>query len=59
VGHRGASANYPENTVLSIEKAIADGAEGVEFGIDIYKTFQCTKITKQTINLLLFFFYKK
>jgi glycerophosphoryl diester phosphodiesterase len=33
VGHRGSSAKYPENTLLSIEKAIASGAEGVEFGI--------------------------
>ncbi|RIA89848.1 PLC-like phosphodiesterase [Glomus cerebriforme] len=33
VGHRGASANYPENTVLSIEQAIADGADAVEFDI--------------------------
>lgn len=33
VGHRGASAAYPENTMLSIEQAIADGAEAIEFDI--------------------------
>ncbi|CAI2166114.1 17732_t:CDS:2 [Funneliformis geosporum] len=33
VGHRGASAKYPENTMLSIEQAIADGAEAIEFDI--------------------------
>ncbi|CAG8469811.1 8257_t:CDS:2 [Paraglomus brasilianum] len=36
IGHRGASARYPENTVLSIEQAIAEGADGIEF--DIQKT---------------------
>ncbi|CAG8474024.1 8560_t:CDS:2 [Paraglomus occultum] len=36
IGHRGASAGYPENTVLSIEQAIVEGADGIEF--DIQKT---------------------
>ncbi|CAG8482223.1 302_t:CDS:2, partial [Acaulospora morrowiae] len=35
VGHRGASDSYPENTVLSIERAIADGADAVEFDIQL------------------------
>ncbi|EAU82804.2 glycerophosphodiesterase [Coprinopsis cinerea okayama7 len=31
-GHRGASAAFPENTLASFEKAVADGAEGIETG---------------------------
>lgn len=31
-GHRGASAAYPENTIASFERAIRDGAEGLESG---------------------------
>ncbi|CAG8538455.1 3056_t:CDS:2 [Dentiscutata erythropus] len=33
VGHRGASDSYPENTILSIEQAIVDGADAIEFDI--------------------------
>jgi len=40
VGHRGASAKYPENTVLSIGQAIADGANAIEFGKAILQLFQ-------------------
>lgn len=34
--HRGASGNYPENTLLAFEKAIEEKADGVEF--DLHKT---------------------
>ena len=34
--HRGASGNYPENTLLAFEKAIEEGADGVEF--DLHRT---------------------
>lgn len=29
-GHRGASHDYPENTIASFRQAIADGSEGLE-----------------------------
>jgi len=32
-GHRGYSAKYPENTILSIQKALNAGADGVEIDI--------------------------
>jgi glycerophosphoryl diester phosphodiesterase len=34
--HRGASGAYPENTLLAFEKAIEEGADGVEF--DLHRT---------------------
>jgi glycerophosphoryl diester phosphodiesterase len=30
LGHRGSSAAYPENTLLAFERALAEGADGVE-----------------------------
>src|SRR6266550_1324398 len=33
VGHRGASAVAPENTLAAFSRAIADGAEGIEFDV--------------------------
>jgi hypothetical protein len=32
LGHRGASAHLPENTLASYEAAIAEGADGIESG---------------------------
>lgn len=54
VGHRGASAKYPENTILSIEQAIADGANAIEFGKGILQLFQF----QIKINKLIFFYYQ-
>ncbi|KAI0921195.1 hypothetical protein AcW2_006246 [Taiwanofungus camphoratus] len=34
-GHRGASASFPENTLASFEKAIRDGAEGIESDVHV------------------------
>lgn len=34
-GHRGASAAFPENTLASFEKAIQDGAEGIESDVHV------------------------
>ena len=36
MGHRGSSENYPENTMLSFEKALEEGAGGIE--LDVRKT---------------------
>ena len=33
IGHRGAAAVAPENTLVSFERALADGADGVEFDV--------------------------
>jgi glycerophosphoryl diester phosphodiesterase len=37
VGHRGASAHAPENTLASFRRAMADGADGIEF--DVHRSF--------------------
>ncbi|MDQ3907324.1 MAG: hypothetical protein M3268_03160, partial [Acidobacteriota bacterium] len=33
IGHRGASALAPENTVAAFERSLADGADGIEFDV--------------------------
>lgn len=33
IGHRGAARVAPENTIVSFERAIADGADGIEFDV--------------------------
>ncbi|HEX6626268.1 MAG TPA: glycerophosphodiester phosphodiesterase family protein, partial [Pyrinomonadaceae bacterium] len=33
IGHRGASALAPENTLVAFERALDDGADGVEFDV--------------------------
>src|SRR4051812_17116518 len=33
IGHRGAAAVAPENTLVSFEKALRDGADGIEFDV--------------------------
>ena len=35
-GHRGASSDYPENTLLAFKQAIKQGATGLE--LDVHKT---------------------
>jgi glycerophosphoryl diester phosphodiesterase len=35
IGHRGASAVAPENTLIPFKKAIADGADGIEFDVQL------------------------
>lgn len=37
IAHRGASACAPENTLVAFERAIADGAEGLEFDVQLAK----------------------
>ncbi|HEY0005545.1 MAG TPA: glycerophosphodiester phosphodiesterase family protein [Pyrinomonadaceae bacterium] len=33
IGHRGASAHAPENTLIAFERALAAGADGIEFDV--------------------------
>jgi glycerophosphoryl diester phosphodiesterase len=35
LGHRGASAVAPENTLVAFSRAIADGADGIEFDVQL------------------------
>lgn len=35
IGHRGASDHTPENTLIAFDKAIADGADGIEFDVQL------------------------
>jgi glycerophosphoryl diester phosphodiesterase len=35
IGHRGASANAPENTLAAFKRAIEDGADGIEFDVQL------------------------
>jgi glycerophosphoryl diester phosphodiesterase len=37
IAHRGASAHAPENTLAAFQKAIEDGADGIEFDVRIAK----------------------
>jgi glycerophosphoryl diester phosphodiesterase len=37
IAHRGASAIAPENTMAAFERAIADGADGIEFDVRLSK----------------------
>jgi glycerophosphoryl diester phosphodiesterase len=37
IAHRGASALAPENTLAAFRRAIADGAEGIEFDVRLAK----------------------
>lgn len=37
IGHRGASALAPENTIAAFRKAIEDGADGIEFDVRLSK----------------------
>ncbi|HNU07569.1 MAG TPA: glycerophosphodiester phosphodiesterase family protein, partial [Pyrinomonadaceae bacterium] len=37
VAHRGSSALAPENTLAAFRRAIADGAEGIEFDVRLAK----------------------
>lgn len=48
--HRGFSGKYPENTLLSFEKAIEAGAEGMEFDVQLTKDGELVIIHDETID---------
>ena len=35
IGHRGASAHAPENTIPSFERAVAAGVDAIEFDVQL------------------------
>ncbi|HLV08691.1 MAG TPA: glycerophosphodiester phosphodiesterase [Halanaerobiales bacterium] len=50
VGHRGAMGTAPENTAVSFKKAIAEGADGIEFDVHLTKDGQPVVIHDEKIN---------
>ena len=53
IGHRGACGYVPENTIESIEKAIALGVDGVEIDIFKCKSGELVLFHDQTLNNLV------
>lgn len=49
-GHRGASDQYPENTMLAFRKAIEKGADGIEADVHLTKDGECVLIHDETID---------
>lgn len=49
-GHRGASDQYPENTMLAFQKAIEKGADGIETDVHLTKDNICVLIHDETID---------
>lgn len=50
VAHRGASALAPENTFAAFRRAIADGAEGIEFDVRLAKDGVAVVFHDKTLN---------
>jgi len=50
VGHRGARALYPENTVISFEKAIEMGVDGIETDLNMTKDGELVVIHDGTVD---------
>ena len=48
IGHRGAAAIAPENTLASFTRAFADGADGIEF--DVRLTRDSATLRAGTLN---------
>lgn len=50
IGHRGASAAYPENTMLAFRKAIEAGADALEFDVHATKSGEAVIIHDETLE---------
>lgn len=50
VGHRGASALAPENTLAAFQRAVNDGADGIEFDVRLAKDGEAVVFHDQTLN---------
>jgi glycerophosphoryl diester phosphodiesterase len=48
--HRGFSARYPENTMLSFQKAIETGCDGIELDIHLSRDGKIVVIHDETVN---------
>ena len=49
-GHRGYSGKYPENTLLSFEKAIEAGVDGIELDVQFSKDGELVIIHDETLE---------
>lgn len=49
-GHRWYSAKYPENTLLSFQKAIEYGADGIELNVHLTKDGRIVVCHDETID---------
>ena len=49
-GHRGCSGTYPENTMLSFQKAVEAGVDGMEFDLHLTKDNRMVIIHDETID---------
>jgi glycerophosphoryl diester phosphodiesterase len=50
IGHRGAAACVPENTMVSFERAIGDGADGIEFDVRLARDQMAVVIHDATLK---------
>ena len=50
IAHRGASGEYPENTLLAFEKAIEQGADGIELDVQYHPSGELLLIHDRFVN---------
>jgi glycerophosphoryl diester phosphodiesterase len=50
IGHRGAKGHYPENTLLSFQKAMAIGAHGIELDVHLSSDGEIVVIHDEKVN---------
>jgi len=50
IGHRGAAAHAPENTIVSFERAVADGADAIEFDVHVSADGHAVVIHDSTLD---------
>lgn len=50
IAHRGSSAHAPENTLAAFAMAVADGAEGIEFDVQLTRDKQAVVIHDPTLK---------
>lgn len=50
IAHRGFKGRYPENTMISFEKAVEVGADGIEFDVQLTKDNQVVIIHDETLE---------
>lgn len=50
IGHRGIAAAYPENTLISFEKAVEAGVDAIEFDVHMTRDEQLVVTHDPTVN---------